>query len=121
MMARDKTIAELVREKVKVYEDQVKVYEDQVNAYKNGIPLLPVGSQVFPEGATVRIQYIDGGVVESQRKQLETYRAALAPFADLIPASMHGLPESTKFAPKLTLAPFVAAHKALHGEELESP
>ncbi len=31
------------------------------------------------------------------------------------------LPESAKFAPKLTLAPFVAAHKALYGEELESP
>ena len=70
---------------------------------------------------TVRVQYTDESVMDGQRRQLEVYRAALAPFADLIPATMRNLPKTTKFAPKLTLEPFLAAHRALYGTDVESP
>lgn len=70
---------------------------------------------------TTQMQYTDASILDSQRRQLEIYREALAPFADLIPASMHGLPKTTKFAPKLTLEPFLAAHRALYGSDVESP
>jgi len=68
-----------------------------------------------------RVSYADAAAIDSQRRQLELYREALAPFADLIPATMHGLPKTTKFAPKLTLEPFLAAHRALYGSDVESP
>jgi len=97
---------EAYKAELKAYEDKVRVhYKAELKAYED----------------KVRVQYTDESIIASQRKQLEIYRAALAPFADLIPASMHGLPEGTKFTPKLTLAPFVAAHKALYGTGIESP
>lgn len=68
-----------------------------------------------------RVSYTDVSIIDNQRRQLELYREALAPFADLIPAAMHGLPKTTKFAPKLTLEPFLAAHRALYGSDIESP
>lgn len=70
---------------------------------------------------TAQLQYTDVSILDNQRRQLELYRKALAPFADLIPAAMHGLPKTTKFAPKLTLEPFLAAHRALYGSDVESP
>lgn len=73
-----------------------------------------VANPLYP--GTVRVQYTD-----EQRGQLEVYRKALAPFADLIPATMRTLPKTTKFAPKLTLEPFLAAHRALYGSDVESP
>lgn len=72
-----------------------------------------VANPLYP--GTVRVQYTD-----EQRGQLEVYRKALAPFADLIPATMRTLPKTTKFAPKLTLEPFLAAHRALYGPDVES-
>ena len=78
-----------------------------------------LAEKLYP--GTVRMQHTDESVIDGQRRQLEVYRKALAPFADMIPATMRTLPKTTKFTPKLTLEPFIAAHKALYGSDVESP
>ena len=54
--------------------------------------------------------------IRSYRDKLRAYEASLKPFADMISEATVKLPPNTKFAPKMTLEPFIAAHKAIYGD-----
>lgn len=49
-------------------------------------------------------------------KELVELLNALKPFADMVSEATVKLPPNTKFAPKMTLEPFIAAHKAIYGD-----
>lgn len=42
--------------------------------------------------------------------------AVLKQFADMISPAVTKLPPTTKYQPKMTLAPFIAAYKAVYGD-----
>jgi len=48
--------------------------------------------------------------------EVEKYQQALKQFADMITPAMAKLPPATKYQPKLTLAPFIEAYKAVYGD-----
>lgn len=52
--------------------------------------------------------------------EVELYKAALKHFADVVSEQViNSMPPDTKFQPKMTLAPFIEAHKAIYGPHAE--
>lgn len=52
--------------------------------------------------------------------EVELYKAALKRFADMVSEQViNSMPPDTKFQPKMTLAPFIEAHKAVYGVHAE--
>lgn len=52
--------------------------------------------------------------------EIELYKAALKQFADMVSEQViTSMPPDTKFQPKMTLAPFIEAHRAVYGSRTE--
>jgi hypothetical protein len=49
--------------------------------------------------------------------EIEKYREILKRFADMISPAAAKLPPATKYQPKMTLAPFIAAYQAVYEGE----
>lgn len=52
--------------------------------------------------------------------EAELCKAVLKQFADMVSEQViNSMPPDTKFQPKMTLAPFIEAHKAVYGSRVE--
>lgn len=138
--ARDALIQQVgfYADKVDHYKEQVGRYEAQVGRYEEQvgrkgdvkalmrqlesctIPLPNIfDTHKFPPTLWYSVDFCKEAVLQ---QELSKCKAALEPFANLItPDLIEALPSTTRFSPKLTLAPFIAAHEALYGPTKESP
>ena len=48
--------------------------------------------------------------------EVEQYREILKQFADMVSPAVAQMPPTTKYQPKMTLAPFIDAYRAVYGD-----
>ena len=59
-------------------------------------------------------------ILKQYEAEVEKYRNIVKQYADMISPEVTKMPPATKYQPKMTLEPFIAAYKAVYSDQDES-